>query len=136
MSYQLLPAVAQPTLVTTLRISVKAIFQAIPHAKVQTVTCHARRVAAGFPKAEVIVQRRGLGLPPGHIPNIAEFQALSDEKITRIDIPGSCSRARLRAYGEWRYWDKGGIFPGKNSTNTEDYNLLMSVLQAKKTVSK
>jgi len=82
--YQFLPAGAQPAHVTSLRISVKAMFQAIPHAKVQTVTCHARRVAAGFLEAEIIIKRCGQGFLPRHIRNIAEFQVFSDKKIAWI----------------------------------------------------
>ena len=97
--YQLLPAGTQPTNITGLRISATAIFQAIPHAKVQAVTCHARRVAALFFDAEVIIKRCSQGIRPRYIHNIAEFQVFSNKKITRINIPGSISRERLQACG-------------------------------------
>ena len=84
--YQLLPAGTQPTHVTSPMISVKAMFQAIPLAKVQAVTCHVGRVAAGFPAAEVIIKGCGQGFFPRHIRNIAEFQVFSNEKITWINI--------------------------------------------------
>jgi len=84
--YQLLPTGTQPTDVTNLRISVKAIFKAIPHAKLPAVAGHTGRIATGFLIAKVIIKGYSQGFPPRHTHNIAEFQAFSNEKITRINI--------------------------------------------------
>ena len=84
--YQLLPAGTQPTDIAGLGFSVKAIFQAVSHAKIAAVTGQTRRVAAGFMIAEVNIKRRSQGIFPRHIPNIADFQVFSNEKITRINI--------------------------------------------------
>ena len=134
-SYQLLPAETQPTDVTRLKISVKTIFQAVSHTKIPAVASHTRRVAAGFLVAEVSIKPRGQGIFPRHIPNIADFQVFSNEKITRINIPGSFSQTRYQACGVWRCRDKDGIYPGKSSRYTEDYSPPRSVLSVKKTVS-
>jgi hypothetical protein len=76
--YQLLPADTQPAHVTSLRTSVKAMFQAVSHAKILAVAGHTRRVAAGFLIAEVIIKRCGQGFFPRHIRNIAKFQVFSN----------------------------------------------------------
>jgi hypothetical protein len=68
------------------RISVKAIFKAIPHAKLPAVAGHTGRIAAGFLMAKVNIKWRSQGILPRHIPNIADFQVFSNEKITRINI--------------------------------------------------